>query len=266
MGPIPTVSDRTADALDRIRRAQDGIQSYRATITETSVTQLSNGSEMTHVQKWRVQVKYTDDGTLTRVARWSPGSPDEETVYVRNRTASVTYVPDEDEYRIDRGAGTTDVNEARRGPHLRSAGGEYRLFEAPRSSVERENAIEYNGTEQFRGGEAYVIHLDGNPNGGNLAYYDAQTLWVDAETGLVLKQTAQKPRLDSMPNVTVGDLRDPENHSIRNDSDDGPNAVYLGDKTVTTTYTNVSVNTVPDDAFTLDLPADADVEFVGDDE
>ena len=110
--------------------------------------------------------------------------------------------------------------------------------------------------------EAHVIYLDGNPKGGNLAYYDAQTIWVDTETGLVLKQTAQKPLPDSMQNMTVAEFRNPEANNPLNDSDDGPNAVYIGDKTITRTYTNVSVNDVPNSTFDPDIPDDGDVEVV----
>ena len=263
MGEIPTASDRTAETLDRIRELQDGIESYRATVTETRVTQLSNGSELVHERTRRVWVKYTDEGVLTRVESRSADSPNETDIYVRNRTASITYDPGQDEYRIDRTGGATDRKETGTlHPHLRSDGGEYNLFEAPTEVIKKENAVYSNGTQTVRGREAYVVHLDGNPNGGTLAYYDAQTLWVDAETGLVLRQTAQKPHLESMRNVTVSELRNPEENDPFNESDDGPNAVYLGDKTITTTYTNVSVNDVDADVFNPDIPADADVEDV----
>lgn len=266
MGPIPPVSERTAEALDRIRRTQDGIESYRATVTETTVTQLPNGSERRSVRTWRVWVKYTDDGVLTRLERPAADSPGETRIHVRNRTASVRYDPGQDEYLIDRSGGATDAGGTDLSQQFRSDGGEYNLFTAPLSTVERENAIRYNGTDRIRNRTTDVIHLDGNPNGGNLAYYAAQTLWVDPGTGLVLRHTAQKPHLDSMANTTVRELRDPENYSVWNDSDDRPNAVYLGDKTVTTTYTNVSVNTVPTSVFTPDVPAGADVEHVDDGE
>lgn len=266
MGPIPPVSDRTAEALDRIRRTQDGIESYRATVTETTVTQLSNGSERRFVRTWRVWVKYTDDGVLTRLERPVADSPGETSIYTRNWTASVRYDPGQDEYLIDRSGGATDAGESDPSRRFRSAGGEYTLFTAPLSTVERENAIRYDGTDRIRNRTAHVVRLDGNPNGGNLAYYDAQTFWVDSETGLVLRHTAQKPHLDSMANTTVRELRDPENYSVWNDSDDRPDAVYVGDKTVTTTYTNVSVNTVPTGVFTPDIPEGADVERAGDDE
>ena len=45
-----------------------------------------------------------------------------------------------------------------------------------------------------------------------------------------------------------------------NDSDDDPNAVYIGDKTITTTYTNVSANDVPNSTFDPDIPEGGDVE------
>ncbi|ELZ28504.1 hypothetical protein C474_15399 [Halogeometricum pallidum JCM 14848] len=265
MGEIPTPNDRTEEVLEEIRRTQADIESYRATVTERTVTQLSNGSELTRERTWYVWVKYTDEGVLARVETPRRDDPSgERRAYVRNRTASVTYDPAQDEYLIDRNGGAADADEpVNLHPHLRSDGDEYNLYEAPASVIRAENAVSYEGTETVGGEEAYVIHLDGNPNGGNRAYYDAQTLWVDIDTGLVLRQTAQKPHLDSMPNVSVSDVRNPEENSPFNDSDDGPNTVYFGDKTITTTYTNVSVD-VPDDAFGPKIPAGADVENVTD--
>ncbi|MDS0300768.1 hypothetical protein NDI76_18630 [Halogeometricum sp. S1BR25-6] len=265
MGEIPTPTDRTEEVLEEIRRKQADIGSYRATVTERTVTQLSNGSELVRERTRYVWVKYTEEGVFARVETPSPGdSSDERRVYVRNRTASVTYDPAQDEYLVDRNGGAADADEpVNLHPHLRSDGNEYTLYEAPTSVIETENAVSYEGTEAVRGKEAYVIHLDGNPNGGTRAYYDAQTLWVDTDTGLVLRQTAQKPRLDSMPNVSVSDVRNPEENSPFNDSDDGPNAVYFGDKTITTTYTNVSVG-VSDGVLDADVPAGADVENVTD--
>ncbi|QIB75697.1 hypothetical protein G3I44_16245 [Halogeometricum borinquense] len=261
MGEIPTPDEQTTKTLDKIRQMQDGIESYQATVTETTVTQLSNGSTLNLVQKWRVWIRYTDDGVLTRVESWSPDSPNETEIYIRNQTASTTYVPEQNKYFIDKSEGTTDDDSFNHVyPHLRSRGGEYHLYESPSDVIRKENAIQYNGTEQIDGQKVYVIHLDGNPNGGHLAYYDAQTIWVDADSGIVLKHTAQKPHLDSMANMTVRELRNPDESTPWNTSDNRPNAVYLGDKTITTTYTNVSVNNVSSDVFTPDFPKDVDIE------
>ena len=263
MGEIPPTSKRTKAVLEKVRETQAQIESYRATIVETRVTQLSNGSELRHVRTWNVSVKYTDGGVLTRIETWSSDSPDEKRISVTNRTASIIYDPAQDEYLIDENGGTTDRKEV--GAHqnvLRSRGGSYNLFEAPTEVIQRENAIHYNGTAMVDGQETYVIYLDGNPNGGTLAYYDAQTIWVDTDTGLVLKQTAQKPRTEAMGNLSLAELRNPRENSPHNDSDDDPDAVYLGDKTITTRYTNVSVNSVSDDVFTPNFPEDADIENV----
>ncbi|MDS0295689.1 hypothetical protein [Halogeometricum luteum] len=265
MGEIPTPTDRTESVLEEIRRKQADVEGYRATVTERTVTQLSNGSELVRERTQYVWVKYTDEGVLARVETPSRGdSSGERRVYVRNRTASVTYDPAREEYLVDRNGGASDADEpVNLHPHLRSDGGEYNLYEASASVVSAENAVSYEGTKTVHGEEAYVLHLDGNPNGGARAYYAAQTLWVDTDTGLVLRQTAQKPHLDSMPNVSMSDVRNPEENSVFNDSDDGPNAVYFGDKTITTAYTNVSLG-VSDDVFDADVPAGADVENVSD--
>lgn len=259
MGEIPPLSDQTKEALERIRSKQDRITSYQATITETTVTQLSNGSQLTYVQKWNVAVKFSENGVLTRVESWSPNSSEPKSLWIQNATATIQYVPSEDEYRIQERTESTGHSE-HFFPHARIEKGSYRLFEAPFPTIKKENAIQYNGTDIVNGRQADVIHLDGNPNGGNLAYYDAQTIWADTETGLVLKQTAQKPHLDSMRNISVAELRNPGAHDPMNESDDDPNAVYLGDKTITTTYTNVSVNDVPNSTFDPNIPQGADVE------
>ena len=262
MGPIPPLDERTEEALDRLRTKQNDIESYRATITETTVTQLSNGSELTRVRKWNVAVKYTDEGVLTRVESWTPGSSEVEarSFRIRNATASIEYVPSEDEYRIRKEAPSDGTEHGGSFAHSRTENGSYSLFEPPRAVIERENAIQYTGTETVSGQETAVIHLEGNPNGGNRAYYAAQTLWVDTETGFVVKQRAQKPHLDSMSNMSLAEVRNPEENDPLNDSDDDPNAVYLGDKTITTAYTNVSINDVPTSTFDPGLPEGADVE------
>jgi outer membrane lipoprotein-sorting protein len=259
MGQIPPIDNQTASVLDDIRTKQESITSYQATITETSVTQLSNGSELTRVQKWNVSVKYTENGVLTRVESWSPNSSEAKSLRIHNATATIWYYPSEDEYHIEK---ETDKEIAGSPAPARVEEGRYTLLEEPFETIKQENAIQYQGTEMVNGQEAHVIYLDGNPKGGNLAYYDAQTIWVDTETGLVLKQTAQKPRLDSMQNMTVAEFRNPEANNPMNDSDDGPNAVYIGDKTITRTYTNVSVNDVPNSTFDPDIPDDGDVEVV----
>ncbi|MFB9808062.1 hypothetical protein ACFFQF_24005 [Haladaptatus pallidirubidus] len=58
----------------------------------------------------------------------------------------------------------------------------------------------------------------------------------------------------------MAELRNPGANDPMNESDDDPNAVYLGDKTITTTYTNVSVNDVPNSTFDPNILQDADVE------
>jgi len=260
MGPIPPLDERTKKALNRLQAKQDEIDSYRATVTETTVTQLSNGSELTRVQKWNIAVKYTDEGVLTRAESWRPGSSEERSFRIHNRTASIQYVPSEDEYRVRKDSESNRGDHGDFFAHARTENGSYSLFEPPLAVIERENSIQYIGTERVNGRETAVIGLDGNPNGGNLAYYAARTLWVDTETGFVLKQRAQKPRLDSMQRISVAEVMNPEANNSLNDSDDDPNAVYLGDKTITTTYTNVSINDVPDSIFDPDIPEDGDVE------
>ncbi|RBI59942.1 hypothetical protein DMJ13_19770 [halophilic archaeon] len=257
MGEIPPIDKQTQKILDRIRSKQASINSYRYTITETTVTQLSNGSELTHTQKWNVAVKYTENGVLTRVASWDSDSPQKKDINIYNGTAAIQYIPSENEYRIQN---KSSDHASHLSPHTRTRNGSYQLFEAPLKTIKNENAIHYNGTATVNGEKTYVIHLNGNPNGGNLAYYAAQTLWVDTDTGVVLKQTAQKPHLDSMSNVSIAELRNPEDNPIHNDTDDAPDAVYLGDKTITTTYTNVSINTVSNSTFNPNIPEGADVE------
>ena len=126
---------------------------------------------------------------------------------IHNATATISYIPSEDEYRIEK---ETDHEIAGSPAPARAEEERCTLFEELFETIKQENAIQYQGTEMVNGQEAHVIYLDGNPKGGNLAYYDAQTIWVDTETGLVLKQTAQKPRLDSTQNMTVAELRNPE--------------------------------------------------------
>ncbi|WP_330632699.1 hypothetical protein [Halocatena halophila] len=267
MGPIPPMSEKTNAVMEELDEKHDRISSYEASITERTVTELSNGSTMEHVMNWHVQVKYTDDGVLTNVSRWSPDTAEKKSFHIRNRSAEITYLPDQNEYAIERYDRSRNTDRENPGyAHFRSYNGEYNIFDANPAELKRENAIEFAGNETVRGEKAYVIELDGNPNGGHKAYYAAQTFYVDTDTGVVLKQTAQKPHLDSMANITVDELEDPGDRSVRNDTDDPDDAVYLGDKTITTTYTNVSVNSVSDDAFTLDLTADDDVEVISDDE
>ncbi len=267
MEAIPPMSERTNAVMADLDEKHNRISSYEASITERTVTELSNGSTMEHVMNWHVQVKYTDDGVLTNVSRWSPDTAEEQSFHIRNRTAEITYLPDQAEYAIERYDRSRNTDRENPGyPHYRSYNGEYNIFDAEPAEVKRENAIEFAGNETVRGEKAYVITLNGNPNGGNSAYYAAQTFYVDTDTGVVLKQTAQKPHLDSMANISVSELEDPGDRRSRNDTESPDDAVYLGDKTITTTYSNVSVNSVPDDAFTLDLTADDDVEVIDDDE
>lgn len=218
MGEIPTMSDQTKEVLDELRSKQDSLDGYQATVTERTVVQLSNGSEQTRVRKHRVWVRYTENGTFARLESWSPQNPDQRDIYVRNRTAATHYSADDDVYYIDENAGFEDDSEtALFYPALHSTDSGHRLFDVPIDVVREENTISYEGTETVNGREAYALHLDGNPNGGNLASYASQTFWFDTETGLLLEWTAQKPHTDRMRNRTV---------SGGNAGDD---PVYLGD-------------------------------------
>jgi outer membrane lipoprotein-sorting protein len=258
--PIPISDEQTKEIISTIREKQSAIDSYRATVTETTVQQLSNGSEQTRTRKADVAVKYGDAVTMFRYEPLGSG-PEVGSFRVQNATASVSYEPSENEYRVRRGPGDhgprfpQEVARERR-PDESGGANEYSILGYPSfETVQKENVITHQGNDTVNGEEVYVIHFEGN----GMAYYAEQTFWIDKETGVILKRRALKPRLDSMGNISVSEAQNPEEGN-RDDATDGPNAVYLGDKTHTWTYSNVSINDVSNETFQVEFPTDADIE------